>query len=241
MIRKIGFIGICLIALSLGLSAQTVKPLEEKAFNFGGKVGLNADFPIINSFTADGKEVDNLHIQYKVGYLASLFCRINIERFFIQPCISLHHSSGDIYFTLPTSDQNDSNTNNSTSNCLSTKFRSVEMPIMIGYHFIRQGPYGLSLMLGPKLKYNYKNSYTSTVLGNWQSFESDNTPFGVNVAAGVGVSIWRLFFDFVYEFGVNQEKSDFIHKVTPTTLETPHKFCIDRRINVMSFSLGFLF
>lgn len=242
MIRKIGIIGIGLVSLALGLQAQTVKPLEKKAFNFGGKVGFNADFPVLHSFTADGKEIEDLHVQYKVGYLASLFCRINMDRFFIQPCVTWHHSEGEIYFNMPSSTivDDDTPTYSSTANCLSTEFRSIEVPIMIGYHLIRQGPYGLSLMLGPKVKYNYKHAYSSTVAGHVQQFESDNTPFGVNIATGVGVSIWRLFFDFVYEFGLNHVESDFTHTASPTWVN-PHEFHIDRRINTMSFSLGFLF
>ena len=30
---------------------------------------------------------------------------------------------------------------------------------MVGYNLVKKGPYGLSLMVGPKLKYNYKIAY----------------------------------------------------------------------------------
>ena len=64
-------------------------------------------------------------------------------------------------------------------------------------------------MVGPKLKYNYKIAYTVESSTTHVEYVNDNTPFGVNIATGVGVSIGRLFFDFVYEFGLNQVESDF--------------------------------
>ena len=83
------------------------------------------------------------------------------------------------------------------------KTSSLEVPIMVGYNLVKKGPYGLSLMVGPKLKYNYKIAYTVESSTTHVEYVNDNTPFGVNIATGVGVSIGRLFFDFVYEFGLN--------------------------------------
>lgn len=237
MKKKISFIGILLLGC-LTMEAQGFMKIEDKTFNFGGKVGFNATFPIINSLTINGDEVKDIHLQYKVGYLAALFCRINIDRFFIQPSLAWHHTDGEIYFKSPsiTNSNNGNSIYSSSSDYLDIQTRSLEMPIMIGYHPVRQGPYGLSLMLGPKMKYNYKVTYISSISNNDQRFESDSKPFGVNIAAGVGVSIWRLFFDFVYEFGLNQIESDF--KYAPAS---SHEIRIDKRTNAMSFSLGFLF
>lgn len=105
---------------------------------------------------------------------------------------------------------------------------------------MKKGPYGLSLMVGPKLKYNYKIAYTVESSTTHVEYVNDNTPFGVNIATGVGVSIGRLFFDFVYEFGLNQVESDF-EKVNNPVPEINYDINIDKRTNVMSISLGVLF
>ena len=127
-----------------------------------------------------------------------------------------------------------------TTDLLMMKTSSLEVPIMVGYNLVKKGPYGLSLMVGPKLKYNYKIAYTVESSTTHVEYVNDNTPFGVNIATGVGVSIGRLFFDFVYEFGLNQVESDF-EKVNNPVPEINYDINIDKRTNVMSISLGVLF
>ena len=224
--KKVYLIG-ALLSFGLLAEAQSFMRFEDKAFNFGAKVGFNATFPVINSLSINGKEAENIDIEYKVGYLAAVFCRVNIERFFLQPSFSWHRSEGNIRFSIPQSlpENNMLSNTSATTDLLMMKTSSLEVPIMVGYNLVKKGPYGLSLMVGPKLKYNYKIAYT---------------PFGVNIATGVGVSIGRLFFDFVYEFGLNQVESDF-EKVNNPVPEINYDINIDKRTNVMSISLGVLF
>lgn len=230
--------------LSFGLlaEAQSFMRFEDKAFNFGAKVGFNATFPVINSLSINGKEAENIDIEYKVGYLAAVFCRVNIERFFLQPSFSWHRSEGNIRFSIPQSlpENNMMSNTSATTDLLMMKTSSLEVPIMVGYNLVKKGPYGLSLMVGPKLKYNYKIAYTVESSTTHVEYVNDNTPFGVNIATGVGVSIGRLFFDFVYEFGLNQVESDF-EKVNNPVPEINYDINIDKRTNVMSMSLGLLF
>lgn len=237
--KRIGLIGI-LWCICLTAGAQKFMQIHDKAFNFGASVGFNATFPVINSLTIDGTEAKDVRVQYKVGYLASVFCRVNIERFFIQPSLAWYDSEGEMYFNLPSPDGSVTNqsTDLETKDRLTIHTKSLEMPIMIGYSLVKEGPYGLSLMVGPKFKYNYKVKYTSNFSDSRHEYTSESTPWGVNIRTGVGVSIWRLFFDFVYEFGLNQVESDFKDK-SPSA--THHDIRIDKRTNVMSFSLGFLF
>ena len=85
--KKVYLIG-ALLSFGLLAEAQSFMRFEDKAFNFGAKVGFNATFPVINSLSINGKEAENIDIEYKVGYLAAVFCRVNIERFFLQPSFS---------------------------------------------------------------------------------------------------------------------------------------------------------
>lgn len=228
--------------VSVAAGAQRFMRMEEKAFNFGAKVGFNATLPIVNGLEVDGNTVKAFHVQYRVGYLAALFCRINVERFFIQPSLAWHHAEGEVYFSLPEA-EGDAATNptyDASANSLAFQSRSLEVPVMVGYHLVRQGPYGLSLMIGPKLKYRYKASYDAHIAGSYSTFPHHDDPFGVNLSTGVGVSIGRLFFDVIYEFGLSQTVWNHEEEeVLPASF--PHTVRIDKRTNVMSFSLGFLF
>ena len=225
--KKVYLIG-ALLSFGLSAEAQSFMRFEDKAFNFGAKVGFNATFPVINSLSINGKEAENIDIEYKVGYLAAVFCRVNIERFFLQPSFSWHRSEGNIRFSIPQSlpENNIMSNTSATTDLLMMKTSSLEVPIMVGYNLVKKGPYGLS--------HTVESSTTHV------EYVNDNTPFGVNIATGVGVSIGRLFFDFVYEFGLNQVESDF-EKVNNPVPEINYDINIDKRTNVMSISLGVLF
>lgn len=227
--------------LSMGSRAQKFMQIEDKAFDFGAKVGFAATFPIVNSLMIDGNRVGEVNVQYKVGYMAAVFCRVNIDRFFIQPSLAWHRSEGDLYFNLPYSSSYDTQTSLYEKNDrLKMTTRSLEVPVMIGYSLVKKGPYGLSVMAGPKFKYDYKVTYESYLADVYGEYTNNRAHFGVNIATGVGVSIGRLFFDFAYEFGLNQTETDFRPVAKEATADT-HDLRIDKRTNVMSFSLGFLF
>ena len=80
MIKKISFI---LILFSFCFQAKAQKFItnyEEKTFNWGGKIGLNAAIPIVESITINGIEMENINQQYKVGYEASIFGNTHKEK-----------------------------------------------------------------------------------------------------------------------------------------------------------------
>lgn len=236
---------ICLLLLLsfsvLAAGAQNFIHIEDKAFNFGAKLGLNSTFPVINSLTIDGVEAENIRLQYKVGYQASVFCRINIDRFFIQPDLSWNRTEGDVLFSLPQAAIPDAESNGikGGNDHLKLKSSSLVLPVMIGYYLVKEGPYALSIMAGPKFKYNYKVRYTTHFSDLTNEYINDSTPYGIGVATGLGVSIARLFFEFTYEFGINQIESDF--KDRSSQLPVERTISIDKRTNMMNFSLGFLF
>lgn len=224
----------------LAVRAQNFIHIEDKAFNFGAKVGFNSTFPIVNSLTIDDVEAENIRLQYKVGYQASIFCRINIDRFFLQPDLSWNRTEGDILFSLPKEAIADAEMNGIGGNDqLKLKNSSLALPVMIGYYVVKEGPYALSVMVGPKFKYNYKVRYTTHFSDVTNEYINDSTPFGIGVATGLGVSIARLFFEFTYEFGINQIESDFKDKSSLQPVE--RTISIDKRTNMLNFSLGFLF
>lgn len=227
-----------LLLLCHTVCAQKLISIKDKAFNFGAKVGVNAAFPIVNSLTIDGTEAEDVRLQYRVGYQASLFCRVNVNRFFIQPDLTWSHKAGDVLFSLPET-ASASSANTPETDRLQIETSSLEMPIMIGYYLVKEGPYALSLMVGPKVKYNYRSHYTTYFSEVADEYVNDGTPFGLGISTGMGVSIWRLFFEFTYVFGLNRVESDFKDRSSLTPTE--RNISIDKRTNMMNFSLGVLF
>lgn len=220
--------------------AQTFREYRSKTFDWGAKVGFNSAFPVIDRFTIDGVRLEDWDTEYKVGVLASLFCRMNIDRFFLQPSLEWTSSQSDLFFMLPHSDVLVSDGDDPVSpEHRRLKLQSVGVPVLIGYYVIKEGPYGLSLMTGPKIKYNYKNDFSAYFSDGVRTYDTDRNRWGVGIVAGVGVSIWRLFFDFTYEFGLSGVEADFREKRSSEPLGQQVR--IDKRTNMMSFSLGFLF
>jgi len=240
--RKFHLIYILLFLFFYSQAQSTTQTEESKAFNFGATIGMNAVFPVVNSLSVNGIEVDNIRQHYQVGYLASVFCRINIDRFFLQPSLSWHKSESEMTLTFPQDITTIQPLDEDYSTVADLKVRgySLQMPIMVGLHIIKQAPYSLSFMVGPSIKYNYDTLYSATYSNSTHEFSNDDSPFEIGIAAGIGVSIWRLFFDFSYEFGINKVQSDFKDKqlIQP---EIPNNLRIDKRTNMMSFSLGLLF
>lgn len=240
--RKYVWLSVLLLSAGL-LRAQTFKEYESKRFNWGAKVGFNSAFPLFGRFEVEGADVENINTEYKVGLLAAVFCRVNIERFFLQPSLEWTHARSDVYFSYPVPPDAPLSGNSAEeiqpSQHRRLKIESVGVPVLVGYNLIKEGPYGLSLMAGPKIKYNYKNSYIAYLDNSDVEFTNRSTPWNVGIVTGVGVSIWRLFFDFTYEFGINSVESDFYerHSSPPVSADVT----IHKRTNMMSFSLGILF
>lgn len=62
-------------------NAQKFIKIEDKTFNWGGKVGVNAALPIVKSLTIDNQEMEDIRLQYKVGYQASCVCTSQYRSF----------------------------------------------------------------------------------------------------------------------------------------------------------------
>ena len=236
--RKGLFIGLLFGLLCQALSAQSILRMEEKRFNFGAKVGFNATLPVVNSLRVLDFEANQFQTSYQVGYLAAIFFRFNIQRFYIQPSPSWHYGRSHLDFVI-NFPEIEGEADPPLKGNLQMRTQSLELPVLLGYHLVKQGPYGLSLMVGPKVKYNYKLDYKMAFDDRQIRFANDDTPFGVNIVTGMGVSIGRLFFDFVYEFGLNQTEANF--KQLNASPESSFEIQLNKRTNVMSMSIGMLF
>lgn len=245
MVRKIR----ALLMLSLGVcslvSAQEkgFMYLKDKTCNFGFRVGFNSTLPVITQLTADDEAVTNYQIQYKVGYLAALSMRVNLNRFFITPTVSWYYTESELDFALPKSfhlGDEELQTQSRLDNAIHLNSSSVEIPVLIGYDLIKENPYRLSAMIGPKLKYQYRTGYDihTEEMSNCH-FVTNDHPYNVNLVAGLDVTIGRLFLDFTYELGITRTSSTFEYSLPDDT--EAHYLRYQRRTNSLSFALGILF
>lgn len=242
-------IALALLIPFYGLSQEAdsvwIKPKQGKVFNWGAKIGFNSVLPVINSFIVDNVEIgkDNRRVEYSVGYMGALFCRLNFDRFFIQPGLSLHKNVSDIYFRFPEESDVSGSLNEGSLRMdkrMNLRMYSADLPIMIGYSVIKEAPFGLSVMAGGKFRYGYKYNIRYTSSTNFrEEYVSDDNRFRVNLVGGVGVTLWQLFFDFTYEVGLNHRESKF--KEVNDNQFLPTNLILDKRLNMMGFSLGFLF
>ncbi len=237
-------IALITLALLFGtrLHAQNimdVKHVIEKSFNYGAKLGINASFPVIHELSINDVDAENMLIDYQVGWEATLFCRFNLNRFFLQPNVTWSKTSAQMRFLIP--DQPEQvDLSGQTNTILRIDTRNLYIPVLLGYNLVRQDPYGLSLMAGPKFRYRYKADLSYEDEVTVDEFSSNNSPFGISITTAIGVNIGRLFFDFMYDFGLNQSESE-IRTFDANIPNASRSIRLDRRVNEMSISLGFLF
>ena len=122
---------------------------------------------------------------------------------------------------------------------LDSEVNSLEVPVLIGYHIIKEGPYGMSVKFGPKGIYHYKSDYTLNSSVVSFQHEKDNIPYAINFVSAIGVTIGRLFLDFSYEFGLHSVRSDFTY--TDVLTGETGTASLSQRTNKLCFSLGFIF
>lgn len=222
-----------LLLFSFSSHAQKLMQTKEKAFNWGIKAGGNSALPVVTSFLYNGEEVESGSVSNEVGYFAEIFGRVNVDRIFLQPSFVWNYSRGRIDFTYPVSAAEEQ-TNAAES--LSFSMRSLEVPVFVGYHIVRESPYALSVMAGGKFRYNYKMKYTSEK--KVFDFHGDDSDTMFSLLAGVSISVGRLFFDANYEFGLSEVTSDFTD-VSASGGNLPLK--LTKRQNAINISLGLLF
>lgn len=214
------------------MNAQEVTKRYEKVFNFGVKAGLNSILTDVKSIDLQGMNIDNIRSINDVGYSIELFGRFNISRFFIQPSVCLKYSQGEIRFDILQSPLVGTYEPRITEASLGLEIKSIEVPFMVGYNLIKEKPYVLGIMAGPKFKYNYDISYSSM----WYMENDEN--YYVSLCSTVEVVIGRLTFDFGYEYGLNRMRTSFDYMPNPADCR-PLK--MKSKSDGLSMSIGILF
>jgi len=230
-----------IIGCSFSLFAQEKpKSTYEKKVNFGIKGGFNAAMYFVDEFKIKDITINEIQNNYKVGYFGGLFLRVNMKKHFIEPEISYHVSKCEISFDKMGSQHPDIEPDYASIN---STIHTIEIPVLYGYNFVKNGPYGMAFFAGPKIKYVWETkSKLEFTNFDQKGIKEELYPFNVNVVAGVGVNISNIFFDFRYEVGLNNiSKSVTYIESNADGSEEVANMTFKRRSNLLSFSLGVIF
>jgi len=163
-----------------------------------------------------------------------------MKKHFIQPEVSYNVSKCEITFDKLGSHHPDIEPDYAS---VISMIHSVDFPVLYGYNVVKNGPYGMSIFAGPKLRYIWgkKNEIT------FENFDQKGIderlyPFNISAVIGVGVNISRIFFDFRYEQGLhNISKSVTYDNINSDGSTGVSNITFRRRDQVLSFSLGVIF
>lgn len=125
---------------------------KETPVNFGFKGGFTSSLFLVSQFSVNGVPIDEVQNNYKIGYFGSLFMRINFDRHFLQPEISYNINRCNITFEKPLPEDAASGARPEEAS-ITSSIHSIDIPVIYGYNFIKEGPYSLAVFGGPKVRY----------------------------------------------------------------------------------------
>ena len=238
-----------LVAVAEGVHAQGIgttappKPRKEKHINYGIKAGFTSSLFLVSDLSMGAASVDEFQNRYRIGYFAALFMRLNYNRHFLQPEISYNVNRSSLTFILPEEVIAAAQTHVDEA-FLETDIHSIDFPLLYGWNIIKEHPYGLSVMVGPKLRYIWGKK-SETNFNNLSRTEMSESfrPFNLSLTLGVAVTIHPIFFDFRYDIGLNNisKRVNYGLPLGQTSGDDLPRIHFNHRDNVLSFSLGVLF
>ncbi len=224
-------IPIILLLLPVSLHSQS----DKLHFNIGIKAGVQAITYNDPDFEIEGYIFDRNNIQSnKIGYTLAPFLRVTKGRFYIQSEAALGISRHSFDFKDAEISTND---DSSISNPVySLKTYCLQVPVLFGYSFIRNGKFGMSIFTGPRTKF----TFTAHDKQDFKHFKHDCMQEILQKKTwyweiGLGVNIHNVFFDFVYDIGITDASKHIISGSDGQIFKT------DRRDNQLSFSVGMMF
>ena len=241
MKHRLFVILLMLVALPIVAQQRDLKDYAgDKKVNFGVKGGFNSSMMLISHLSVDGQNISNIQNEYKIGYFASLFMRINFDRHFLQPELSYNINQCEINFSAPKTDDLIATPH---QYAISSRISCFELPILYGYNFVKEGPYQMAVFGGPKIRYFWDKHSENQYHNFYQtSIREEMYPLNLSLTMGIAVTISRIFFDFRYDIGLHNISKKL--EYSPNNLvDVPgdEQIRFHRRYNTLSFSLGLYF
>jgi len=179
-------------ALLITLGLQSVKA-QTTDITLGAKLG--ASFSTLR--TGLGAITDK---SGKVGFNAGIFARAG-DKLYFQPEVNYATFSNSYSFNAKSYD---------------AQFRTINVPLLVGYKLVNQGDMNFRVAAGPDFYYDLKNPAAPTGL--------DYKKLSAGAVVDAGVDIGNLTFDARYSLGLS--------KVNKT---------LGQKANIFSLAIGFKF
>ncbi len=224
-----------LVLISASTFAQKRAPIH---VNFGVKTGFSSTIYEIQELIVAHQPINEYMVHSEISSFYTGFARFNIKRHYLQTEISYNISNYTLSFDSdqwllgsPTADQS----------AISTRIIGLEIPFYYGYHFMQESSYGMSFFIGPKAKL-ILTDYSRHKFDKmpYTNIEESIYPVNFSLMVGIGISISPVFFDFSFEYGLHNISRGFTATDTDG-LVTTDALIFNRRKNVLSFSIGFMF
>ena len=230
--------GAVILVLCLCSVLAHARQKEASLINYGVKSGFSSTLYAVQDLSIAGMPINVYNTKSEISSFYTLFTRINAKRHYVQTECSYNISNYTIEFA---SAQWNPSAMPYDRSSIGTKIIGLEVPLYYGYHIIQEGPYGMSFFAGPKAKIiltNYSKHHFEHV--PYEFISEHVTPFNFSLMAGFGINISRVFFEFSFEYGLHNISNGFV-TVDLEGNESTQGIIFDRRKNVLSFSIGFMF
>lgn len=228
---------IVLLVSLISLQGYANQPKSDITINYGVKTGFSSTIYDVLEFCILQHPVTEFMAHSEISSFYTAFARMNLQRHYVHTECSYNISKYSI--SSPTKQWDTSSPNALSS--IYTKIIGLEVPLYYGYHIIKDSQYGMSFYIGPKAKF---------VITDISSHEFNNYPFttiiesirpiNFSLMVGMGISISPIFFDFSFEYGLHNI-SNYFETTDLSGQTTTNALVFDRRKNVLSFSIGFIF
>ncbi|MFH7005425.1 porin family protein [Flavobacterium bizetiae] len=174
---------IFLLGLVAKMNAQSPLPIH-----IGIKGGSNfSELPVSDGFSS----------KYAVGYFGGAMARFDFKRFYIQNEILYSEKSSKIDKTSGAGSKN-------------AKWRSIEVPLVIGYKVVDLAALNVRVFAGGVYSYVLDENFSSLnqLKDSYRKFDKSNIGYQV----GAGVEVWKFTVDFTYQGGLNNVNKNFSSK-----------------------------
>lgn len=229
---------VIILILNLCCAFTYAQQKDDALINYGVKAGFSSTIYEVRELVVEEIPINEYVSKSQISSFYTLFLRTNFKRHYVQTEVSYNISNYDLEFH---SDQWNPSAQPHDLSTIGTKIIGLEVPLYYGYHILKEGPYGMSFYMGPKAKFVLTDISKHTFNNfPYPHIEESIHPVNFSLMAGLGVNISRVFFDFSLEYGLHNISKGFT-TIDVEGNQSTHDLLFNRRKNVLSFSVGFMF
>lgn len=206
--------------------------------NYGVKGGFSSTIYEVRELVVEDMPINEFMAKSEISSFYTFFLRTNINRHYLQTEASYNISNYTIEFS---SDQWNPAAQPTDLSVIGTRIIGIEVPLYYGYHILKEGAYGMSFYMGPKAKFVLTDiSKHQFINFPYTHLEEGIYPINYSLMIGMGINISRIFFDFSFEYGLHNISKEFT-TIDFENVSSTQALRFNRRKNVLSFSVGFMF